>query len=273
MPLAKRIIPCLDVSSEGRVTKGTGFRKHRDAGDPVELASYYDREGADEIAFLDISASYENRNILLEVLRKTAEVVFIPLTVAGGIRSVEDVRRILASGADKIAINTAAVNDPDLIRRCSEVFGTQCIVSAIDIERVYTPEGEEGLEGKTVLRTDEGECWWRISIFGGRKPVNIDAFQFAEEVVGKGAGELLVSSLDFDGTGKGYDIAFFKELTSKVRVPVIASSGVGKLEHILSALTEGGADAALAASIFHFGIYSIQEVKRYLSEHGVEVRL
>ncbi len=273
MTLAKRIIPCLDVSSQGRVVKGTGFRKLVDAGDPVERASYYDKEGADEIVFLDISASHENRDTLLKVVRKTAEVVFIPLTVGGGIKSVEDVRTILASGADKVSINTAAVNDPDVIRRCSEVFGSQCIVSSIDIERVYIRDKNEDLGGKTVLKTDDGECWWRICIYGGRKPVDVDAFEWAEQVVRNGAGEILVSSLDFDGTGKGYDITFLRELSNRVRVPVVASSGVGKLEHILSAFTEGNADAALAASIFHYGKYSIQDVKRYLLKHGVEVRL
>ncbi len=273
MTLAKRIIPCLDVSSQGRVVKGTGFKKLMDAGDPVERASYYDKEGADEIVFLDISASHENRDTLLEVVRKTAEVVFIPLTVGGGIRSVEDVRRILASGADKVSINTAAVKDPDVIRRCSEVFGSQCIVYSIDIERVYTEEKDEDLGGKTVLRTEEGECWWRIRIYGGRKPVDLDAFEWAEHVVGEGAGEVLVSSLDYDGTGKGYDIPFLRELSRRVRVPIVASSGVGRLEHILSAFKEGNADAALAASIFHYGKYSIRDVKKYLSEHGVEVRL
>jgi len=273
VPLAKRIIPCLDVNSQGRVIKGIGFRRHVDVGDPVELASYYDREGADEIVFLDISASHENREIILGVVRRTAEGVFIPLTVGGGISSVEDVRRILASGADKVSINTAAVNDPSIINRCSEVFGSQCIVSAIDIERVYVQTGGGDAEGKTVLKTDEGECWWRISIYGGRKPVNKDAFSWASEVVERGAGELLVSSLDFDGTGKGYDIPFLRELSRRVRVPIIASSGVGELEHILAALTEGNADAALAASIFHYGRYRIRDVKRYLSAHGVEVRL
>ncbi len=273
MTLAKRIIPCLDVSSQGRVIKGIGFHRHTDAGDPVELAAHYDSEGADEIAFLDISASHENREIMLGIVRKTAEAVFIPLTVAGGIRSAEDVRKTLASGADKVGINTAAVNDPDVITRCSEVFGSQCIVSAIDIERVYTDGDEADREGKTVLKTDEGACWWRVSIYGGRKPVNIDAFQWAEEVVKRGAGELLVSSLDFDGTRRGYDIVFLKELSKRVNVPIIASSGVGKLEHILSAFTEGNCDAALAASIFHYGTYSIRDVKTYLSGHGIEVRL
>lgn len=273
MPLAKRIIPCLDVSSEGRVIKGIGFKKHMDAGDPVELASYYDKEGADEITFLDISASHEHRDTMLDVVRKTAEAVFIPLTVGGGIRSVEDVRETLASGADKVGINTAAVNDPDVINRCSDVFGSQCIVSAIDIERVYVEGDKTDHKDKTVMRTEEGECWWRISIYGGRKPVNMDALRWAEEMVERGAGELLVSSLDFDGTRKGYDIIFLKELSRRVRVPIIASSGVGKLEHILAAFKEGDADAALAASIFHYKMYSIQEVKRYLSEHGIEVRL
>ena len=273
MPLAKRIIPCLDVSSEGRVIKGVGFREPIDAGDPVELASYYDKEGADEIVFLDISASHENRDTMLKVVRRTAEVVFIPLTVGGGIRSAEDVRRLLASGADKVSINTAAVNEPDVINKCSEVFGSQCIVSAIDIERVYVRDGESGHEDKTVLKTDEGDCWWRVSIYGGRNPVNIDAFQWAEEVVDRGAGELLVSSLDFDGTRKGYDIVFLKEVSKRVKVPLVASSGVGKLEHILSAFTEGNADAALAAGIFHYKVYSIRDVKNYLNEHGVEVRL
>ncbi len=269
--LAKRIIPCLDVMN-GRVVKGVGFKGLRDAGDPVELASYYYEQGADEILFLDITASYEKRDIMIDVVERTSEAIFIPFTVGGGIRDIEDIRLILSSGADKVSINTAAVKNPELIRRSARMFGSQCIVSSIDIKRVYVRSEEEAPD-KTVLETPQGKCWWSIYIYGGRKMVDLDAFKWAEKVTDLGAGEIVVSSLDFDGTKQGYDIEFLRELSRRVSVPIIASSGAGNLKHILDALTIGGADAALAASIFHYGIYSIREVKEYLAENGVTVRI
>jgi len=269
--LAKRIIPCLDMMN-GRVVKGIGFKELRDAGDPVELASYYYRQGADEIVFLDITASYEKRDILIDVVERTSNSIFIPFTVGGGIRSVEDIRRILCSGADKVTINTAAVKDPNLIRTSARIFGSQCIVSSIDIKRVYVAD-EPDAPGKVVLDTPQGKCWWSIYIYGGREQVYMDAIKWAEKVVELGAGEIVVSSLDFDGTKQGYDITFLRELSKRVSVPIIASSGAGTLEHILEALTVGMADAALAASIFHYGTYTVKEIKGYLAKHGVPIRL
>jgi len=269
--LAKRIIPCLDMMN-GRVVKGIGFKELRDAGDPAELASYYDKQGADEIVFLDVTASHERRDILIDVVERTSDSIFIPFTVGGGIRSTEDIRRILCSGADKVTINTAAVKDPDLIRRSAQVFGSQCIVSSIDIKRVYAAD-ESDIPEKVVLDTPQGKCWWSIYIYGGRQQLNADGLKWGERVVELGAGEIVVSSLDFDGTKQGYDIVYLKELSERVSVPVIASSGAGTPEHILEALTVGKADAALAASIFHYGTYTVKEVKQYLAERGVSVRL
>jgi len=251
--LAKRIIPCLDVD-RGRVVKGVNFVNLRDAGDPVELAALYDREGADELVFLDITASAEEREIMLEVARRTAEEVFIPFTVGGGLRSLEDIRRMLAAGADKVSLNTAAVKDPDLIGAAASCFGTQCIVVAIDARGV-------------------GEGKWEVYIHGGRTPTGIDALAWAREVEARGAGEILLTSMDRDGTKDGYDIPLTRAVVDAVRIPVIASGGVGTLEHIAEGLTVGGADAALAASIFHFGEYSIREVKEYLAARGIPVRL
>lgn len=269
--LAKRIIPCLDMMN-GRVVKGVKFKELRDAGDPVELASSYYRQGADELVFLDITASHEKRDILIDIVQRTADALFIPFTVGGGIRALDDIRKILCSGADKITINTAAVKEPKLIRESSRVFGSQCIVSSIDVRRVYVAD-ESDAPGKVLLDTPQGKCWWDVYIYGGRKAVGMDAIKWAEKVVELGAGEIMVSSLDFDGTRQGYDIVFLKELSERVSVPIIASSGAGTLDHILEALTIGKADAALAASIFHYGIYTIMEVKKYLAEHGVQVRL
>jgi len=269
--LAKRVIPCLDMMN-GRVVKGIGFKNLRDAGDPVELASHYYKHGADEIVFLDVTASYENRDILIDVVERTADSIFIPFTVGGGIRSTEDIRRILCSGADKITINTGAVKDPDLIQKSARVFGSQCIVSSIDIKRVYV-RGKSEVSDKTVLDTPQGRCWWDVYIYGGRTQTNIDALNWAERVVQLGAGEIVVSSLDFDGTKQGYDLVFLRELSERVPVPIIASSGAGTPEHILKALTIGKADAALAASIFHYGTYTVMEIKEYLARNGVPVRL
>lgn len=252
--LAKRIIPCFDVK-EGRVVKGTKFVNLRDAGDPVELASVYDREGADEIVFLDITASHEKRNIIIDVASRTAEQVFIPFTVGGGIRTVEDFRRILKVGADKCSINTSAVQTPQLITEAADKFGSQCVVVAIDAKRV------EGGRGN-----------WEVYIHGGRTPTGIDALEWAERVERLGAGEILLTSMDADGTKDGYDIDLTRAVADLVNIPVIASGGAGTLEHIKDGLTAGGAEAALIASIVHYKIHSIKEIKDYLGKHGVTVR-
>jgi len=271
MVLAKRVIPCLDMK-DGRVVKGIGFKNLRDAGDPMELAAYYDEEGADELVFLDVSASHERRDILLDVVKRTAEVLFIPFMVGGGIRSLHDIREILYNGADKIAINTAAVKEPLLIREASKTFGSQCIVLSIDVKRVYV-KSEREAPGKVVLDTPLGKCWWDVYIYGGREAVGIDAIQWAEMATALGAGEIVASSLDFNGTKQGYDNIFLREISERVEVPVIASSGAGKPEHMLEALTVGKADAVLAASIFHYNTYTIRQVKEYLAKHGIPVRL
>ncbi len=250
--LAKRIIPCLDVK-EGRVVKGTQFVNLKDAGDPVENAKVYDQQGADEIAFLDITASYEKREILIDILRRTAEQVFIPLTVGGGVKSLEDIRRLLKAGADKVSINTAAVKDPNFVQRASKRFGSQCIVLAIDAKR--KAEG------------------WEVYTHGGRVPTGIDAIQWAKRMEELGAGEILLTSMDRDGTKDGYDIELTRTISENVGIPVIASGGVGKLEHLYEGLTLGKADAVLAASIFHYREYTIAQVKSYLKEKGVIVRL
>jgi len=251
--LAKRIIPCLDVTG-GRVVKGTNFVDLRDAGDPVELAAFYDREGADELVFLDITASSDGRETMLDVVRRTAEEVFIPFTVGGGIRKVEDMRIMLAAGADKVSVNTSAVQNPGLIAEGATKFGSQCIVLAVDAKRTGTP-------GK-----------WEVYIHGGRTPTGIDAMEWIKKAEELGAGEILLTSMDGDGTKDGYDIELTRTVAELVNIPVIASGGVGNLEHIREGLVEGKADAALAASIFHFGEYSISETKQYLREKGVVVR-
>lgn len=251
--LAKRIIPCLDVDS-GRVVKGTKFLNLRDAGDPVELAEFYDQAGADELVFLDISASAEAREIMIDVVRRTAENVFIPFTVGGGLRSVEDIRHILQAGADKVSLNTSAVQNPVLVRETSRRFGSQCIVVAVDA-RATAP----GI--------------WEVYIHGGRTPTGKDVLQWVREVEELGAGEILLTSMDRDGTKDGYDLDLTQAVARSVRIPVIASGGAGNLEHLYEGLTQGEADAVLAASIFHFKEYSIYEVKKYLLQRGVLVRI
>ncbi len=257
MGLAKRIIPCLDVD-HGRVVKGVKFVEIRDAGDPVEVARRYDREGADEITFLDITASHEERETMVHVVEEVASQVFIPLTVGGGIRAVEDIRRMLNAGADKVAINTAAVFNPELVREASSKVGSQCIVVAIDAKRV-SGEGEPSR--------------WEIFTHGGRKPTGIDAVEWARKMEAFGAGEILLTSMDRDGTRIGFDLELTRAVVDAVGIPVIASGGVGNLQHLAEGVTEGGADAVLAASIFHFGEYSIREAKEYMAARGIEVRL
>ena len=252
--LTKRIIPCLDVAN-GRVVKGVNFVNLRDAGDPVDLASFYNLEGADELVFLDITASFENRATMLDVVRRTAEQVFIPVTVGGGIRSVEDIRATLGAGADKTSLNTAAVQKPELLRAGAEQFGAQCIVLAIDARaNTAMPSGYE------------------VFIHGGRTPTGKDVLEWAQQGVALGAGELLLTSMDRDGTQAGYDLKLNELVTKAVSVPVIASGGVGTLEHFYAGLTTGGADAVLAATIFHYGQLRIAEVKQYLQTRGVTVR-
>jgi len=254
--LAGRIIPCLDVK-DGRVVKGVKFLGLRDAGDPVEIAQRYDEEEADELTFLDITASHERRPILLDVVRRTAETVFMPLTVGGGVRTVDDVRELLQAGADKVSINTAAVQQPEFVRAAAERFGSQCVVVAIDAKRV---------PGSTPLR-------WEVYTHGGRRPTGLDAVEWAARMAAAGAGEILLTSMDRDGTRAGYDLELTRAVVQAVPVPVIASGGVGTLEHIYEGLTVGGATAALAASIFHYREYTIRECKQYLAARGVPVRL
>jgi cyclase len=276
--LAKRIIPCLDVK-DGRVVKGTNFIQLRDAGDPVENARAYDEQGADELTFLDITASHERRKILLDVVRRTAEEVFMPLTVGGGIRRLEDIRELLQAGADKVSLNTAAVQKPDLVREASEKFGSQCIVVAIDAKRRPAEDGLWAL-AEEITRGGKGDAlpaWgnrisWEVYIHGGRTPTGIDALEWARKVEEWGAGEILLTSMDRDGTREGYDIPLTRTFSDSLTIPIIASGGAGTMEHLLEALIQGRADAVLAASIFHFRQHTIEEVKDYLRGKGVWVR-
>ncbi len=250
--LAKRIIPCLDVL-DGRVVKGINFLGLKDAGDPVECAKIYDKEGADELVFLDITASFEKRKIIFEVVRKTAEQVFMPLTVGGGIRDLSDIKELLRCGADKVSINTAAVKNPDFVKQAALKFGTQCIVVAIDAKRKVNK--------------------WEVYINGGRTPTGIDALKWAGRIEKLGAGEILLTSMDYDGTKKGYDLKLTKEISGAVNIPIIASGGAGNLKHLYEGIVKGRADAVLAASIFHYRTYSIRQAKEYLKKKGIPIRL
>lgn len=260
--LSKRIIPCLDVK-DGRVVKGINFVDLRDAGDPVAVAQRYDEEGADELTFLDITASHERRKIILDVVRRTAETVFMPLTVGGGVREIQDIRDLLNAGADKVSINTAAVNRPEFVQEAAERFGSQCIVVAVDAKS-HKPQ--------MTATPSEETLRWAIYIHGGRTPTGIDAIAWAQRMEAYGAGEILLTSMDRDGTKEGYDVPLTRAIAAAVTIPVIASGGVGNLQHIYDGLTTGGADAALAASIFHYREYTIRECKDFLAERGVQVR-
>ena len=252
-----RVIPCLDVK-DGRVVKGVNFVNLRDAGDPVEAAMAYDAAGADELCFLDITASHENRDTMFDVVRRTAEACFMPLTVGGGVRTVEDIRKLLTSGADKVSINTAAVNRREFVKEAAEKFGDQCIVVAIDAKSVRRPGGSDR---------------WEIFTHGGRNATGIDAIEYAQEVVSLGAGEILLTSMDRDGTRQGFDIPLTRAISESVQVPVIASGGVGNLDHLVAGVREGGATGVLAASIFHFGEYSIRQAKEHMARAGLPIRL
>lgn len=257
MALAKRIIPCLDVDN-GRVVKGVKFVDIRDAGDPVEVARRYNAEGADEITFLDITATHEGRETMVHTVERMASEVFIPLTVGGGVRTLDDVRTLLNAGADKVSINSTAVKDPDFVRSAAERFGSQCIVVAIDAKKV-SAEGEEPR--------------WEVFTHGGRKGTGLDAIAWAVRMAEYGAGEILLTSMDRDGTKSGFDLELTRRITDAISIPVIASGGVGNLQHLADGILQGGADAVLAASIFHFGEYSIREAKQYMAERGIEIRL
>jgi imidazole glycerol-phosphate synthase subunit HisF len=257
MGLAKRIIPCLDVTN-GRVVKGVNFIELRDAGDPVEISRRYDEQGADELTFLDITASSDNRDLILHIIEEVAAQVFIPLTVGGGVRQVDDVRRLLNAGADKVSINTSAVQNPQLVADAAGHYGAQCIVVAID--------------AKQVNKTDNMPRW-EVFTHGGRKATGIDAVEWAKEMQALGAGEILLTSMDRDGTRNGFDLALTRAVSDAIDIPIIASGGVGNLDHLVDGIIKGHADAVLAASIFHYGEYTVQQAKKYMAEHGIEVRL
>lgn len=265
--LTKRIIPCLDVKA-GRVVKGVSFVNLRDAGDPAELAALYDREGADELVFLDITASAEGRETMIEAVMRVSERVFIPLTVGGGIRNVEDMRRMLQAGADKVAVNTAAVENPRVVAEEARQFGSQCVVAAVDAKRV-SPDPSRLPQVELALGPDSR---WEVYTYGGRRPTGLDAVKWCVRVAELGAGEILLTSMDADGHQDGYDLELTRIVSETVPVPVIASGGAGNLEHLYQALSSGKADAVLAASIFHFGLYSIAQAKAYLAQRGIPIR-
>ncbi len=270
--LAKRIIPCLDVK-DGRVVKGINFLNLIDAGDPVEQALRYNSEGADELVFLDITASHERREIVANLVRNVAENLHIPFSVGGGIRTITDIRNILCNGADKVSINTAAVEDSSIIAKGAKIFGSQCIILAIDAKRNYIdPKHLGNSSDKHIYETSEGPCWFEVYTFGGRKPTGIDAITWASEGATLGAGEILLTSMDYDGTKNGYDLTLTKAVSNALSIPVIASGGAGTAEHMYDVFTKCNADAALAASIFHFGELSIRDVKTHLYDAGVEIR-
>jgi len=271
----KRIIPCLDCDlavPRGRVVKGIEFKQIKYAGVPWKLAKKYYEDGADEIVFLDITASHERRGTMVEVIERTSEDVFVPLTVGGGISTIEDARRVFNAGADKVTINTAAIKNPQLVNKLAKYFGSQACVVAIDAKRRYITSLNEA-RGKTVVRTPECPCWYECSIYGGRRFTGLDAIKWAEEVERRGAGEILLTSMDRDGTTDGYDIQLTKAVGEKIRLPVIASGGCGELEHIYEVFKKTKVTAALAASIFHYGIFRIGDVKKYLAEKGITVRI
>ena len=274
--LTRRIIPCLDVK-DGRVVKGVKFLNLKDAGDPVDVAEIYDREGADEITFLDITASHENRNIIIDVVYRTAERVFMPLTVGGGIRTLDDIRNLLKAGADKVSVNTAAVRDPEFVKKASERFGSQCIVVAIDAKR---NQKSEVRSQKSAVNSNLplAPCplpllKWEVFTHGGRNPTGLDAVEWAQKMEEYGAGEILLTSMDRDGTKEGYDIELTRSISEAVGIPVIASGGAGNLQHLYDGFVDGKADAVLAASIFHYREYTIREAKEFLRDKGVNVRL
>jgi cyclase len=271
--LTKRIIPCLDIK-EGRVVKGTNFLELRDAGDPVELSKIYNEQGADELVFLDITASFEKRDIIIDVVKRTAEQVFIPLTVGGGIKTVEDFRRILRAGADKISINTSAVKNPELIKEASEIFGTQCVVVAIDVKRNYINDSnDKNLSGKYIFESKNGKFWFEVYIYGGREGTGIDAINWAKKVENLGAGEILLTSMDADGTKDGYDITLTKAISESVKLPVIASGGCGSSAHVVEVFKNGNADAALMASILHYRETDVQKIKKEVQKNNIPVRI
>jgi len=268
MVLTRRIIPCLDLK-DGRVVKGTHFLSLRDAGDPVELAQRYNEQGADEVVFLDITASKEKRGTIIELIKRAADQLFLPLTVGGGIRSLDDIQQILRAGADKVSINTSAVHDPALITKGAESFGTQCIVVAMDVRRNSSPN----LAAVPVLLENGETCWYEIVIYGGSKPTGIDAIRWAKEAEDRGAGEILLTSMETDGTKNGFDLAITAAISEAANIPVIASGGVGTLAHFYDGFTKGKADACLAASVFHYGEFTVRDVKEYLKGRGIPVRL
>lgn len=272
--LTKRIIPCLDVTLDregGCVVKGVEFVDLREAGDPVSLAKRYNEQGADELVFLDITASHERRRTMIDVIERTADEVFIPLTVGGGISSTEAIKKILRAGADKVSVNTAAINNPGFVKEAADMFGSQCIVTAIDCRRNKNIKGNED---KTIIELEDGTpAWYEVVIYGGRKPMGIDTVRWAQKVESLGSGEILLTSMDRDGTKDGFDLPITRTLSELLDIPIIASGGAGNIEHMYDAFTKGKADAALAASIFHFGEYTVGDAKEYLREKGVTMRV